>query len=130
MQKLLKSAMCRESAFIYSETNFPEHAKFRISPASFAASPLKEVYTILLSVSVYANNSSANCCFKGSCNISHLCSSKSEKLKSEGDGEQGVNTYSHLTLGKSLGPSKLSSRYLSKTRLSPMILLLCSSDGT
>jgi hypothetical protein len=35
-----------------------------------------------------------------------------------------------LTVGSSFGPSKWTSRYLSTSKLSPVTLPLCSSEGT
>ena len=43
---------------------------------------------------------------------------------------KGTRNYANLTLRWKVGPSKLLSTYLSKSRLSPMTLPLCSNEGT
>lgn len=95
------------------------------SPAAASVpSPLKNENTDLLKESVYENNSSANSLFAGS----YIYSLRA--YVHIGKSIQVTKVSTSLTSGNSEGPSKLMSIYLIKSRLSTLISLLCSNDGT
>ena len=139
--KRLHFVRCKPNLrFLGSWNSIPTTSSISLGLAPFM---LKPVNPVLLKVSVYFKSSAASSFLLSSCLhqyskpfnnhmysiISTVCTSiivMLEQIAQHGKKMRGLS----LTKGASLGPSKWSSKYFSKSMLSPITWPLCSSDGT
>lgn len=99
-------------------------------PASSILFSFSEVVTDFWKEPVNDSNSSPTSFLVGSCNHSALQLPQKQSAKPENEIFMCSRHTDDLTSGKREGPSKFTSIYRIKSRLSPFTALLCSSDGT